>query len=32
MLVVLCGRSVDRLIKLQSGERTCVEARGRVDM
>lgn len=27
MLVVLCGRGVDRLIKLQSGERTCVEAR-----
>lgn len=27
MLVVLCGQGVDRLIKLQSGERTCVEAR-----
>lgn len=27
MLVVLCGRGVDRLNKLQSGERTCVEAR-----
>lgn len=27
MLVVLCGRCVDRLNKLQSSERTCVEAR-----